>query len=442
MASQVHGAVERPGTTLSSNGVRRQVEACVEHYRSVRLNNATSNITLNEVVASRQLEITQNVTALQLARSLNMESIGRLAGSLAHDINNLMSVIILHGESALQELTSEDPVTQSVTAMQEAALRAVALIRQLMAFSQVHVRELEVLNLNSVIVESEKLLRRLIGENVNLVFIPGPGLGMVDADPSQLDQILINLAVNSRDAMPQGGKLTIETANVELEESCVHLKAEARQGSYVMLAVRDSGVGMDEETQARAFDPFFTTKEVGTGMGLGLSIIYRIVEQSNGYIELYSEPGHGTEVRIYLPSLLETSQLVHSTEAAPQRRGVETILVAEDEPALREKVREVLEAAGYRVLVSKDADDVIQIVMQHKGPVDLLLTDVVMPKLSGPQLAMQLQPLNPQMKVLYMSGYPDPSKLNAALESDAAFIQKPFTKQKLLHRLREVLEGR
>ena len=212
----------------------------MEHYRSVRLNNATSNITLNELVASRQLEITQNVTALQLAQSQNMESIGRLAGGLAHDFNNLMSVILLHGDSALQELTSEDPVTQSVTAMQEAAQRAVALTRQLMAFSQVHVRELEVLNLNSVIVESEKLLRRLIGENINLVFIPGPGLGMVKADPSQLDQILMNLAVNSRDAMPQGGKLTIETANVELEESCVHLKAEARQGSYVMLAVRDT----------------------------------------------------------------------------------------------------------------------------------------------------------------------------------------------------------
>ena len=405
------------------------------------MNSTTGNIAPNDMLASRQHE-TSNGTALQLAQSQTLESIGRLAAVVAHDINNLMSVILMHSESALQELTSEDPLSQSVTAMQEAAQRAVALTRRLMAFSQVHVHELEVLNLNSVILESETLLQRLIGEDITLEVVPGSGLGMVKADPSQLDQILMNLAVNSVEAMPHGGKLTIETANVEIRKSFAPLKEEVRHGSYVMLAVRDTGVGMDEETQARAFDPFFTTKEVGTGMGLGLSIIYRIVEQSNGYIELYSEPGHGTEVRIYLPSLLETSQLVHSTEAAPQRRGVETILVAEDEPALREKVREVLEAAGYRVLVSKDADDVIQIVMQHKGPVDLLLTDVVMPKLSGPQLAMQLQPLNPQMKVLYMSGYPDPSKLNAELESDAAFIQKPFTKQKLLRRLREVLEGR
>ena len=363
-------------------------------------------------------------------------------GCVAHDINNLMSVILMHSESALQELTSEDPLSQSVTAMQEAAQRAVALTRKLMAFSQVHVHELEVLNLNSVILESETLLQRLIGEDITLEVVPGSGLGMVKADPSQLDQILMNLAVNSVEAMPHGGKLTIETANVEIGKSFAPLKEEVRHGSYVMLAVRDTGVGMDEETQARAFDPFFTTKEVGKGTGLGLSTICRILKQSSGYIELHSEPGHGTEVRIYLPRVLEASHTVHTTEAPPQERGVETILVAEDETALREKIREVLEAAGYRVLVSKDVDDAIQIVTQHKDPVDLLLTDVVMPKLSGPELAMQLQPLNPRMKVLYMSGYPDPNKLNAVLASNAVFIQKPFTKQKLLYRLREVLEGK
>ena len=270
------------------------------------MNSTTGNIAPNDMLASRQHE-TSNGTALQLAQSQTMESIGRLAGVVAHDINNLMSVILMHSESALQELTSEDPLSQSVTAMQEAAQRAVALTRKLMAFSQVHVHEFEVLNLNSVILESETLLQRLIGEDITLEVVPGPGLGMVKADPSQLDQILMNLAVNSVEAMPHGGKLTIETANVEIRKSFAPLKEEVRHGSYVMLAVRDTGVGMDEETQARAFDPFFTTKEVGKGTGLGLSIIYRIVKQSGGYIELHSEPGHGTEVRIYLPRVLETS---------------------------------------------------------------------------------------------------------------------------------------
>ena len=414
----------------------------MEHYQDVRLNTSTVISTPNDTLASGERESTRRVTAVKRARSHGMESIGRLAGSLAHDINNLMSVILLHGESVLQELTSEDPLAESVTAMQEAAQRAVALTRKLMAFCHVHVGESEVLNLNSVIVESEELLRRVLGEDIDLELIPGPGLGNVKADPSQLNQILMNLVLNSRDAMPHGGKLTIETANVELEKSCAQVTAGPRHGSHVMMAVRDTGAGMDEETQARAFDPFFTTRGAGDGTGLGLSIIYRIVKQSNGYIELDSEPGRGTEVRIYLPSALETPQAVHITEATREERGVETILLAEDEPALREKVRDLLEAAGYRVLVSNDVDDAIQIGIEHQGPVDLLLTDVVMPKLSGPQLAIQLQAVNRQMKVLYMSGYPDPDKLNAAIASDAAFIQKPFTKQKLLRRLREVLEGR
>jgi CheY-like chemotaxis protein len=238
------------------------------------------------------------------------------------------------------------------------------------------------------------------------------------------------------------GTLTIETASVELDEADVRANPESKPGSYVMLAVRDTGVGMDKKTQARVFEPFFTTKEVGKGTGLGLSMVYGMVKQSGGFITVYSEPGRGAEFKIYLPRVLETSGPVSATEVALGQRGVETILVVEDEPALREPVCRLLEGAGYQVLVSKGVNEAIQIAMQHNGPLDLLLTDVVMPDMSGPQLAEHLHPLHPQMKVLYMSGYPEPRQPNSAPASEVAFIQKPFTKQKLLRRLREVLEGR
>jgi len=396
---------------------------------------------LRDITERKRAEEERNSLQLQLAQAQKMESIGRLAGGIAHDFGNLMSVILLHGESALQELRSGDDVTEPVRAMQDAAQRAVALTQQLMAFSHVHVSETEVLNLNSVVAECETMLRRLIGEDINLVFIPGSGLGLVKADSAQLGQIIVNLVVNSRDAMPQGGKLIIETSSVELEEADARLNPDAKPGSYVMLAVRDTGVGIEKETKDRLFEPFFTTKEVGKGTGLGLSTVYGIVKQNNGFITVHSELGHGAEFRIYLPSMSENPEPVLAAEAAPEQRGVETILVAEDEPALRKKVCEMLENAGYQVLAGKDVDEVIQIAMHHKGPLDLLLTDVVMPDLSGPQLAQHLQTLYPQMKVLYMSGYPSPRQRNAALASDAEFIQKPFTKQKVLRRLREVLEG-
>ena len=275
-----------------------------------------------------------------------MESIGRLAGGIAHDFSNLMSVILLHGDSALEELRSGDPLIEPLTAIRKAAERAVAMTQQLMAFSRKRVLQTEVLNLNSVIAECEKLVRPMIGEDIHLVFIPGSGLGLVKADRGQLGQIIMNLAVNSRDAMPHGGTLTIETASVELDEADARLNPEAKPGSYVMLAVRDTGVGMDQETQARIFEPFFTTKEVGKGTGLGLSMVYGIVKQSGGFIKVHSEQGRGTEFKIYLPRVLETPEPVVATEAAPAQRGIETILVVEDEPALREPVCEALGGSG------------------------------------------------------------------------------------------------
>ena len=396
---------------------------------------------LRDLTEHKRAEEERNSLQLQLGQAQKMESIGRLAGGIAHDFGNLMSVILLHVDSALQELKSGDAATESVKAMQEAAERAVALTRQLMASSHKQVLETEVLNLDTVVAECETMLRRLIGEDINLTFIPGSGSALVRADRGQLGQIIMNLAVNSRDAMPLGGKLIIETSSVELVEADARLNPAAQPGSYVMLSVRDTGAGMDQKTQARIFEPFFTTKEVGKGTGLGLSMVYGIVKQIDGFITVHSEPGRGTQFRIYLPSVRETPEPVFAAEAAPMQRGVETILLAEDEPSLRDKVCELLASAGYQVLAGKDVEEVIQIATQRQVPLDLLLTDVVMPHLSGPQLAHRLQPVHPQMKVLYMSGYPDPREPNSGLASDADFIQKPFTKQKLLRRLREVLDG-
>lgn len=274
-----------------------------------------------------------------------------------------------------------------------------------------------------------------------MVFKPGPGLGFLRADRGQLGQIIMNLAVNSRDAMPEGGTFTIETANVEFDESDARLNAEPKPGPYVMLAARDTGVGMDEETQARLFEPFFTTKAVGKGTGLGLPIVYGIVKQSGGFITVTSEPGHGTEFRIYLPAVQEMPKPILKAEEGPVRGGSETILVVEDEAALRQKVGEVLENAGYQVLVAGDGDQALQLALREARGIHLLLTDVVMPELSGPRLVERLLTLRPDTKVLYMSGYPNAGDESIDLQSQPNFIQKPFTREKLLRRVREALDG-
>jgi PAS domain S-box-containing protein len=392
-------------------------------------------------IEHNRAEIEQENLQAQLAQSQKMESVGRLAGGIAHDFSNLMSAILLHHDLAVEELRSGDPLIEPLTEIRKAAERAVALTQQLMAFGRKRVLQAEVLDLNLVILECEKLLRPMIREDIQLVLTPGPGLGLMKADRGQLDQLIMNLVVNSRDAMPHGGTLTIETANVELEEADASANPEARQGPYVRLVVRDTGVGMDQKTQAQIFEPFFTTKEVGKGTGLGLSMVYGIVKQNGGYVTVHSEEGHGTEFKIYLPRVPETPEPIVPPKVAPGERGTERILVVEDEPALWEPVRRLLEGAGYQVLVSKDVDEAIQIAMQHNGSLDLLLTDVVMPNMSGPQLAGYLRPFYPQMKVLYMSGYPEPRQPDSPLASEVDYIQKPFSKQQLLGRLREVLEG-
>jgi len=288
----------------------------------------------------------------------------------------------------------------------------------------------------------EKMLRRLIGEDIELVTAPGGALGRVKADPGQLEQVIMNLALNARDAMPQGGKLTLETGNVELGETYTRNHFRVMPGPYVMLAVSDTGRGMDAETQAHIFEPFFTTKEQGKGTGLGLAMVYGIVKQSGGYIWVYSELGKGTTFKVYLPRAEEAVAGIEPREGAALRRGSETVLVVEDEAALRALVRGLLEANGYTVLEARNGEDALSVCEQHKGPIHLLLTDVVMPQMSGPELVEHLAPFHREMRVIYMSGYTDDAIVHhGVLGAGKTYLQKPFTPEALARKLREVLDA-
>jgi PAS domain S-box-containing protein len=387
------------------------------------------------------IDITNNKQADErLRQAQKLESIGRLTGGLAHDYNNLMSIILLHADSILEELRSGESTVDSVAAIRDAAEKAITLGQQLMAFSSKQVLQTEVLNLNTVMANTKKLVQRLIGEDVTVTFNPGSGLCLLKADRGQLVQIIMNLAVNSRDAMPQGGAFTVETANVEFSESEARLNPEARPVPYVMLVVRDTGHGMDMATQARIFEPFFTTKAIGRGTGLGLSVVYGIVRQSGGFITVSSQLGLGTEFRIYLPAVLETPKSILQSEHGPVRGGSETILLVEDEPPLQQKICAVMEHAGYQVLVARDGDEGFRRSIEYAGPIHLLVTDVVMPNMSGPRLAERLRTTRPDTITLYMSGYPDMREGREALRLQPNFIPKPFTSEELLNRVREVLD--
>ena len=380
---------------------------------------------------------------LQLSQSQKMEAIGRLAGGVAHDFNNHLGIIIGYSELLLERLGPDDPLRKNARMIKEAGLRSAALTRQLLAFSRRQVFEPKVLNLNEVVTEIEKMLRPLIGEDIELVTLLNPELGKVRADPSQIDQVIMNLAVNSRDAMPQGGRLTIETANVELDESYARTHVTVQAGSYVMLAVSDTGMGMDTETQTHMFEPFFTTKEKGKGTGLGLAMAYGIVKQSGGYIWVYSEPGQGTTFKIYLPRLeagVREAETERVSSAALQ--GEETVLLVEDEGMLRELAREFLQSSGYTVLEAGNGAEAIEVSKRHQGLIHLLMTDVVMPGMSGRELTQRMKGHRPDTKVLYVSGYTDDVVLrNGMLEPGTAFLQKPFTRDTLMHKVRDVLEG-
>ena len=382
---------------------------------------------------SRQLE-------KQLWQAQKMEAVGQLAGGVAHDFNNLLTAILGFTELVKARLGADTTALDELDEVRKAGERAAALTRQLLAFSRRQVLEPRVLDLNAIVGEMEKMLRRLIGEDVDLVTTLDPSLGNVRADAGEIEQVIVNLAVNSRDAMPRGGRITIETSNVNLDEAYSQQHVPVRPGRYIMLAVSDTGMGMDAETQARIFEPFFTTKGSDRGTGLGLSTVYGIVKQSGGYIWVYSEPGGGTTLKIYLPEVDEAADRVRlRVEAAPVG-GPETVLLVEDEAPVRKLARIALEKLGYTVLEAANAATAQSIATAHSGPIQLLLTDVVMPDMGGADLAARIQEARPETRVLFMSGYTDDAIVrHKVLERGTRFLQKPFTPASLAAKVREAL---
>jgi two-component system cell cycle sensor histidine kinase/response regulator CckA len=375
----------------------------------------------------------------QLRQTQKMEAVGQLTGGIAHDFNNLLGVIIGYSEILEQRLPPDDPLRKECLQIKKAGQSAASLTRQLLAFSRQQVLDPKVLDLNAIVLNVQKMLRRLIGEDIELKTNLDPALGCVKADQSQIEQVILNLAVNARDAMPQGGKLLIETAKVNLDEDYARRHPPQLPGPYVLLTVADTGIGMDAETQARIFEPFFTTKEIGKGTGLGLSTVYGVVRQSGGHIWVYSELGLGTTFKIYLPCAEQPAR-VQQPSAAPAEsmRGSETILLVEDEEALRELTRNLLEGSGYTVLEAELPEAAIEIALRYGGKIHVLLTDMVMPGMNGKDLAAKLNPIRPEMKVVYMSGYSSFSHAGLA-DSEIALLAKPFTREKLLRKLRETL---
>jgi PAS domain S-box-containing protein len=383
----------------------------------------------------------QRLLEQQLAQAQKLESLGRLAGGVAHDFNNLLTVINGYSDMLLDRIHAGDPLRPPIEEIRKAGERAAGLTQQLLAFSRKQVARPRPLSLNAVVEESHSMLARLLGEDVEVVNMLDPALGQVMMDPGQMHQVLMNLLVNARDAMPSGGKVVIETANIELDEECAVVHPDIAPGQYVLLAVSDNGLGMDEETQRRLFEPFFTTKPQGAGTGLGLSLVYGIVHQNHGWIWVYSEPGKGTTLKIYLPRIDAPAPLA---DGAPRsvagRRASGTILLVEDQPQVRKLALEVLQDRGYQVLEAAGGAGACELSERHPGTIDLLLTDVVMPGMTGKELADTLRPRRPHMRVLYMSGYAESTIMHhGVLDAGVEYLSKPFTPEGLALRVQEVL---
>jgi two-component system, cell cycle sensor histidine kinase and response regulator CckA len=379
---------------------------------------------------------------IQFMQSQKMEAIGLLAGGVAHDFNNLLTVIKGYSELLLRRFALNDSRRRDVEQIMNAGQQAASLTAQLLAFSRKQILQPKVLSLNDSMDETGKMLRRLIGEDIDLVAITQPGLGLINADPGQIQQILLNLAVNARDAMPQGGKLTIETANAEFDDAYVRKHPIVKKGPYVMLSISDNGIGMDESTQSRIFEPFFTTKAQGEGTGLGLSTVYGIVKQSNGFIWVYSEIGKGTTFKIYFPRVQGINPDTDA-DLKPKReyRGSETILVAEDDASVRELSCLILRDQGYTVLSAPNGREALTVAREYSGHIHLVITDVVMPGMSGREFVLQLEASRPGIKALYVSGYADNAIVHhGMLDANLAFLQKPFAAESLARKVREVIE--
>ena len=394
----------------------------------------------------------------QLRHSQKMEAVGQLAGGVAHDFNNLLMLIQAHNEHLRDQLAAEDPAQKDAQEIETAVTRAASLTGQLLAFSRKQVLRPKILDLNLVLADVAKMLHRLIGKDIELRVLPAALLGRIKADPGQIEQVILNLAVNSRDAMPNGGSLTIETRNVELDENDSRIHEGAPAGKYVVLSVNDTGDGMDSETQAHMFEPFFTTKAPGKGTGLGLATVYGVVKHSDGWIWVDSKPGRGTTFKIHLPRAegadseglelkglaVESNTLTQSAKPAPSvvnvLKGTETVLVVEDQDGIRDIVRESLRRNGYKVLIAVDGNHALEIANAYPDPIHLLVTDLVMPNIGGRELAQRLTPLRPQMKVLFMSGYSEHSSLDSEEpDASATILQKPFSLEALARNVRRVL---
>jgi signal transduction histidine kinase/CheY-like chemotaxis protein len=435
--------------------VNRHLEEEIQERRRAEEETHKANLELEERVRQRTADLERLVDDLrkaierrqevegQLIQAQKMEAVGRLAGGVAHDFNNLLTVILGYNEMLREAVRQDADASDYANEVLHAAQRASALTNQLLTFSRRQVAMPRVVNLNQVVEEIEKMLRHIIGEDVELHMHLGPALHSVKADPSHVDQVILNLAVNARDAMPAGGRLTIETANVELtgEYAATHLNITP--GNYVMLAVSDTGIGMDALTRSRLFEPFFTTKEKDKGTGLGLSIVYGIVKQNSGEIMVYSEPGQGTVFKIYLPAISEAPepepQEAATVQAAP---ATETVLLVEDEEQVRNLTRTMLARQGYRILEASSGGDALRMAREHPGSIDLLLTDIVMPQMNGVELAREMHAVRPQIRVLFMSGYTDNALVEEQfLTSGVGFIHKPFTSGALQKKVRQALES-
>ena len=419
--------------TRNKNRQKTEIDLLV---RPIKVGNASA-LVMVAADASGRIRLEE-----QFRQAQKMESLGMLAGGIAHDFNNLLTIISGYSQMLLPGLSEKSAERGTVEQILKASQRAADLTRQLLSFSRRQVVQPKTIELNSIVVGMSTMLRRIIGEHIDLTIEAGRGIGFVYADPGRIDQVIMNLVINARDAMPHGGKLLIETQDVELDESYAEKLLTVRPGHYVMLAVTDTGTGMDARTREQVFDPFFTTKEEGRGTGLGLSTVYGIVKQSGGAIDVYSELGFGTSVKVYFPRVDRVAPPESAMEPREPAGGLETVLVAEDDEAVRHLVRKALEKGGYTSLLAATGAEALRLVKQHDGPIHLLITDLIMPGMSGTELAKRLRKLRPDMAVLYMSGYTDSAlQHSGTIDPAMLFLQKPFSPSALKQKVREILDA-